>query len=117
MHQQKPGSYEELEAITEMTDESLILDIDIIEERHERELNEVTQQLEEQQKQFAEREKTLQDTLSSRDRTLEEQRRELTDLKQQLSEMTDLKQQLSEMKAQLARFLPQTQPSKMQEVK
>ena len=51
--------YEEMEELNEMTDESLMLDVDIIEKRHEEELNE------------------LKDVIADKDEVLTEKNKEL----------------------------------------
>ena len=65
--------YEEMEALNEMTDESLILDIDIIDMAHEEEMKKL--------------EKKLTEKLTEKDNVIAEQERELALLRKQLSEL------------------------------
>ncbi len=68
--------YEEMEALNEMTDESLILDIDIIDMAHEKEL-------EKKDKIIAEKDNAI----AEKDNVIAEQERELALLRKQLSEL------------------------------
>ena len=61
--------YEEMEALNEMTDESLILDIDIIDMAHEKELEKKDK------------------IIAEKDNVIAEQERELALLRRQLSEL------------------------------
>ncbi|MBP3544118.1 MAG: hypothetical protein J6J86_07810 [Lachnospiraceae bacterium] len=62
--------YEEMEVLNEMTDESLILDIDIIEKRHEEELAKVV----------AEKDKELAEAVAEKDKEIELLKQQLADL-------------------------------------
>ena len=65
--------YEELEELTEMTDESLMLDIDIIEKEHQREL--------------AQKDEKYAQKLAERDEKLAQKEAEIAFLKKKLAEM------------------------------
>ena len=65
--------YEEMEALNEMTDESLILDIDIIDMAHEKEMKKL--------------EEKLTEKLTEKDNVIAEQERELALLRKRLSEL------------------------------
>lgn len=73
--------YEEMEELNDMTDESLMLDIDIIEKQHEEELNA-------KDKIILEKEKSL----SEKDRSLSEKDAEIADLKRQLAALRSTQQ-------------------------
>ena len=66
---EKERTPENLEALNEMTDESLILDIDIIDMAHEKEM------------------KKLEEKLTEKDNVIAAQERELALLRKQLSEL------------------------------
>ena len=73
-----------MEVLNEMTDESLMLDIDVIEKEHEKQLREQEEgfqrQLEEQKEQFDRQKKQLTDLLADRDRELAVLQKQLAQL-------------------------------------
>ncbi len=71
--------YEEMEALNEMTDESLMLDIDIIEKKHEEELDVLKKELEQKL------EKTLKDVIAEKNKELDTKDKEIERLKTTLA--------------------------------
>ncbi len=72
--------YEEMEALNEMTDESLILDIDIIDMAHEKELKKLEEKLTEK---LTEKDNVI----AEKDNVIAAQEQELALLRRQLSEL------------------------------
>lgn len=82
--------YEEMEALNEMTDESLILDIDIIDMAHEKELEKKDKIIAEKDNAIAEKDNAIAEkdnTIAEKDSVIAEQERELILLRKRLSEL------------------------------
>ena len=77
--------YEEMEELNEMTDESLMLDVDIIEKKHEEELKNL--------------EKELKDVIADKDEILTEKNKELDQKDKELSMKDEEIERLKEMLA------------------
>lgn len=71
--------YEEMEVLNEMTDESLILDIDIIEKRHEKELAEAVREAVAEV--TVEKDKELVEVVAAKDKEIELLRQQIAQLK------------------------------------
>ena len=82
--------YEEMEELNDMTDESLMLDIDIIEKKHEQELAEKEKEYEQE---LAEKEKEYEQQLTKKDKEykqeLEDKDKEILRLKKLVGEIDD----------------------------
>ena len=87
LYQHIYSHYEEMEALNEMTDESLILDIDIIDMAHEKEMKKLeetlTEKLTEKDNVIAEKDNVI----AAKDDVIAEQARELALLRRQLNEL------------------------------
>ena len=83
LYQHIYSHYEEMEALNEMTDESLILDIDIIDMAHEKELEKKDKIIAEKDNAIAEKDNAI----AEKDNVIAEQERELALLRKRLSEL------------------------------
>ncbi|MBO5524881.1 MAG: hypothetical protein J5986_14635 [Roseburia sp.] len=81
--------YEEMEVLNEMTDESLMLDIDIIEKEHEKQLAEKDSVISEQSLALSEKDATI----SEKNAVISEKEAEIALLKQQLAELQKIQHQ------------------------